>query len=174
VAPTGRDAATGTEAAPLRTLGAAAALAARLHASAVVLRAGKYFINATLELTLEHTGLRLAAYQGEHVTVSGGAPLQLQWTKHQGSVMKARVSLPALLSDAERDHLAQRAQASRSYNASAQHNWGPPPAKWNTMFVDGVRQVRNCQGETDRGFRGLTRTPWASSYAPPSRIYGVF
>jgi hypothetical protein len=30
------------------------------------------------------------------------------------------------------------------------------------------------QGETDRGFRGLARTPWASSYAPPYHLYGVF
>ena len=38
------------------------------------------------------------------------------------------------------------------------------------------------QGATERGFRGLTilnllslfLNPWASSYAPPYRLYGVF
>jgi hypothetical protein len=30
------------------------------------------------------------------------------------------------------------------------------------------------QGERDRGFRGLAWSPWASSYAPSYRVYGVF
>jgi hypothetical protein len=45
----------------------------------------------------------------------------------------------------------------------------------------GVRQLeRSCAAavangeETDTGFRGFTRTPRASSYAPPCRVYGVF
>jgi len=25
---------------------------------------------------------------------------------------------------------------------SAGHDWGPPPAQWNTLHVNGVRQVR--------------------------------
>jgi hypothetical protein len=29
------------------------------------------------------------------------------------------------------------------------------------------------QGERNRGFRGHTRTPWASSYAPPCRLHVV-
>jgi hypothetical protein len=48
--------------------------------------------------------------------------------------------------------------------------WGPqahPPA-------DGRKGDCADQGERDRGFRGLTSTPWASSYAPPYRLYGVF
>jgi hypothetical protein len=30
------------------------------------------------------------------------------------------------------------------------------------------------QEERDRGFRGLTSNPWASLYAHPYRLYGVF
>ena len=30
------------------------------------------------------------------------------------------------------------------------------------------------QGERDRGLRGLTWTPWASSYTPSYRLHGVF
>ena len=33
---------------------------------------------------------------------------------------------------------------------------------------------RAKQGERDTGFGGLTWIPWASSYAPPYRLYGVF
>jgi hypothetical protein len=36
------------------------------------------------------------------------------------------------------------------------------------MAMNGKRR-----GETYTGFRGFTRTPWASSYAPPYRVYGV-
>jgi hypothetical protein len=145
VSPSGADSAAGTEAAPLRTLGAALALAAKSHAAAVVLRGGKYYLNSTLELTLEHSGLHIAAYEGEHVTVSGGVPLQLHWEPYQGSILKAEVALPSVLSEAERAHWTmQRAgggddAATRSKNAT--HDWGPPPAKWNTLFADGVRQV---------------------------------
>jgi hypothetical protein len=34
--------------------------------------------------------------------------------------------------------------------------------------------VGDAQGATDTGFRGFTWTPWASSYAPPYRVHGVF
>ena len=143
VSPTGSDSAAGTEAAPLHTLGAAVAKAA--GGGAVVVRAGKFFLNSTLELTAAHSGISIAAYQGEHVTVSGGAALALAWSKYQGEIMKAQVSLPSVLSDAERSHWAQRAKSAPPTfggNATADHKWGPPPARWNTMFVNGVRQVR--------------------------------
>ena len=144
VAPGGSDSAAGTEAAPLKTPAAAVARAATSHATAVVLRAGKYFLNATLALTQAHSGLRISAFQGEKVTISGGAPLALSWTKFQGSIMKASVTLPDVLSDAERAHWSRRAAepSAPMYNESGPHDWGPPPAKFNTMFVDGVRQVR--------------------------------
>jgi hypothetical protein len=32
--------------------------------------------------------------------------------------------------------------------------------------------LREWRGERDRGFRGLTLFPWASSYAPSYRLYG--
>jgi hypothetical protein len=35
-------------------------------------------------------------------------------------------------------------------------------------------QTVSARGERDRGFRGFTRTPWAASYAPVYRVYGVF
>ena len=141
VSPHGADSAAGTEAAPLRTLGAAVALATKSHAEAVVLRGGKYYLNSTLKLTLAHSGLRIAAFEGERVIVSGGARLRkLAWTKFQGSILKAKVPLPSVLSDQERAHYASQRGAHSGANAS--HDWGPPPAKWNTFFADGVRQVR--------------------------------
>ena len=143
VSPHGSDSAAGTEASPLRTLGAAVGLATKSHAEAVVLRGGKYYLNSTLELTLAHSGLRIAAFEGEHVIVSGGAPLQeLTWTKFQGSILKAKVSLPSVLSDQERAHYSSPRGAGRAGSTNASHDWGPPPAKWNTLFADGVRQVR--------------------------------
>lgn len=66
VSPHGSDSAAGTEASPLRTLGAAVGLATKSHAEAVVLRGGKYYLNSTLELTLAHSGLRIAAFEGEY------------------------------------------------------------------------------------------------------------
>ncbi len=140
VSPHGSDSAAGTEASPLRTLGAAVDLATQSHAEAVVLRGGKYFLNSTLKLNAAHSGLRIAAFEGERPIVSGGIPLQLAWTKYQGSIVKAKVSLPSVLSEPERAHYASQQLSDFSTNAS--HDWGPPPAKWNTFFVDGVRQVR--------------------------------
>jgi hypothetical protein len=40
--------------------------------------------------------------------------------------------------------------------------------------MDGLMAHARPRGERDTGSRGLTRTPWVSSYAPSYRWYGVF
>ena len=73
VSPVGNDAAPGTKSEPLRTLGAAATSAAKAGAGgSVVIRAGKYFLNQTLELTKAHSGTSWSAFPGETVIISGG------------------------------------------------------------------------------------------------------
>jgi hypothetical protein len=62
-------------------------------------------------------------------------------------VLVADVSDPAgqLQSDEERRFWARRVAeqlARPPPGPPGPHSWGAPPAKWNTLHVDGVRQVR--------------------------------
>ena len=145
VATTGSDSTgTGTQSAPFATLHAAAAAARKSPsidgATTVLVRAGKYYFSETLVLGAADSGVRWAAYQGEQVTLSGGKRLQLQWQKYKGEIVKASVNpREGLLSLAEMDYLAN---APTPPSPSPPHEWGSPPAKWNTLHVNGVRQVR--------------------------------
>ena len=138
VSPSGDDGATGSKTAPVKTLAVAAALAVKTHASSVVLRGGKYFLSATLELGPQHSGISWMAYPGERPVVSGGVPLTgLKWAKYRNGILMAKVDLPAVMSDAERRHYAARPNS-----AAAGHDFGPPAQTFNTLFADGRRQVR--------------------------------
>ena len=77
----GSDAAIGTEAAPLKTVGRAVQLSTG-HGRAgtvIMLRAGTHFLAETLEITPTHSGLSIRAFPDESATLSGGTPLSLQF-----------------------------------------------------------------------------------------------
>ena len=150
VSSTGSDSAAGTEAAPLKTLGAAAKKVASTGGAGgkvVVVREGKYFVSETLALTNAHSHSSWTAYPGEEVTLSGAAPLTLAWETYKDDIMMAKVTLPSALSDAEQTHYHGSSSSSSSNSdanssSSSNFDFGPPPAKLNQLFVDGVRQVR--------------------------------
>ena len=81
----GSDANPGSQALPLRTLGAALNASRALHAPGaplgIVLRAGTHYLAATLRLTPQDSGLAFGAFPREAPTVSGALPVQgLAWT----------------------------------------------------------------------------------------------
>jgi len=145
VATTGSDSSgTGSESAPFASLHGAAAAIRKSGASSgtttVLVRAGKYHFNETLSLTKADSNVRWAAYRGEKVVLSGGKLLKPQWKPYKGKIQVASIA-------DTRDVLSQAEQELRGKPPpppvpSAGHDWGPPPAKWNTMHVNGVRQVR--------------------------------
>ena len=87
VAPDGDDSAAGTLSAPLRTIhGALGIIRARRPSLAmlatIVLRQGTYLLGTTLRLSHLDSHLRITAYEGEAVNVSGAVRLSpLQWTR---------------------------------------------------------------------------------------------
>jgi len=78
----GDDGGAGTEASPLRTLGAAVARSRGLpRPAAVLLRGGTFYLASTVALTPADSGLTIASFPGEFAWVSGApGPLPpLQW-----------------------------------------------------------------------------------------------
>lgn len=51
--------------------------------SAIVLRAGTYFLNATLMLDARDSGLVVQNYPGEAAWLSGGVPLETSWQRYK-------------------------------------------------------------------------------------------
>lgn len=85
VAVDGDDDAVGTLSAPLRSMQAAADLAASRSSGSqtVVLRGGTHYLTETLTLTPKHSGLSFVAHPGEDPVVSGGTQLKdLEWTAY--------------------------------------------------------------------------------------------
>lgn len=78
VSPLGSDTGDGSEAQPLRSLQKAADKAAAAG-RAVVLRGGTHFLEDTLYLGPEHSGLIIAGHPGEQAEVSGGKKLKVAW-----------------------------------------------------------------------------------------------
>ena len=81
VSPVGHDGATGTIDAPLRSIQAAADLAASSPKGSrtVVLRGGTHYLTAPVELTARHSGLSFVAHPGESPVMSGGVKLDVAW-----------------------------------------------------------------------------------------------
>jgi hypothetical protein len=146
VATTGSDSTgTGTEVAPFASLHAAAAAIRKTGGAGpttVLVRGGKYYFESPLALGRPDSNVRWAAFRGEKATLSGGKLLKPVWKPYKGKIMVAAVApsdagVPDVLSAAERDYLA----AAGAPPAGA-HNFGAPPARWNTLHVDGVRSHR--------------------------------
>ena len=139
VATNGSDAAAGTQQLPFRSLLRARnalrslrrvsdkSLPSRASAATVVLRGGKYFLNATLELTALDSWTTWRSFAGERVVLSGGLPLgSLDWQPaphHPTGVLVAELgnTTDTLDPDFRQDMLA--------YNASDAGAPGPccPP-----------------------------------------------
>lgn len=102
----------------------------------------RYYFSETLNLSSADSNVKWAAYQGEEVILSGGKKLDLTWKAYNGSqkVFIASVNPSDVLSLAEAAHLAKPPPPPPS--PSGPHDFGPPPAKWNTLHVNGVRQIR--------------------------------
>ena len=107
---------------------------------------GKYHFNQTLALTKQHSNMLWTAAQGEHVVLSGGKKLELEWTTYnfrsnpvcQSGPRAARWS-PLVLSAQEQQYHTAHSSPS---DAHERHDFGPPRAQWNTLFANGERQVR--------------------------------
>ena len=177
VATDGSDANAGTSVSPFLTLERAqrAARAAKAPAT-VLLRGGRYYLNATLRLGAEDSGTTWAAVEGDAkpVVLSGGKLLDLEWT---ASSLRKGV-LQAALPPALVDELMGSAEAAYWHRRRADtvtgtgtgaetggggHAWGPPPARWNTLHVGGVRQQRarfpngNAQAPSGLCFSAVNR-----------------
>ena len=80
----GSDSAKGTEASPLKTVGAALKLCEGRADKAVVLRAGVHFLSETLIIGPSLSGLTIQNYPAEEAWLSGGVPLTASWSAHAG------------------------------------------------------------------------------------------
>ena len=165
VATTGSDATgKGTASAPFASLAKAQAAARSApKPAAVSVGAGKYYLNETLLLGEADSGVSWAAAPGAAVTLSGGVALKPTWKPSAGNpkILVADITEPGLLSEAEESFWAERLERGKPHpppGPPGPHSWGSPPALWNTLHVDGVRQVRarfpngNPQDNTGRCF----------------------
>jgi len=148
IAPGGSDANAGTMAAPFESFprAAAAAREAATKPVQVLVRGGKYYFNDTFTLGPADRSVHFAAYRGEHVTLSGGTRLALQWSKYKGGIYEADVTLPAIMTEAERAHWAgHRGKA-------AADPLPPAPAGW-TQFPGACmnrKDNHNCADAPDQ------------------------
>jgi hypothetical protein len=76
------------------------------------------------------------------VVLSGGKLIKPVWTTYKGNILVASVAPSEVLSAAERAYVAVNKSHSPSAPPTPAHNFGAPPAQWNTLHVNGVRQVR--------------------------------
>eukprot|EP01065_Artemidia_motanka_P001869 TRINITY_DN10870_c0_g4_i2.p1 TRINITY_DN10870_c0_g4~~TRINITY_DN10870_c0_g4_i2.p1 ORF type:complete len:847 (+),score=296.66 TRINITY_DN10870_c0_g4_i2:46-2541(+) len=117
----------GSEKAPFATLQRARDSVRRGKATGTVnVKAGKYYLSETLQLTEEDSGLTIRGFGGR-VVLSGGRSLRGQgWScgDLQCHVLRANVTLPVAVAKEEGK------------------GFGPPPEIVNQLFVDGTRQVR--------------------------------
>eukprot|EP01043_Picozoa_sp_COSAG02_P025906 COSAG02_NODE_1474_length_12424_cov_6.185639_2_plen_710_part_00 len=179
VAPDGSDSNDGTDVGkPLRTLHAArdairakrgvseTALPSERSPATVMLRAGKYFLNRTLELTPMDSWTTWRSMPNERAVLSGGVPLssRLNWRQapaHPRGVLVAELGNATDMLDAEyrRDLLAFNASGAGTMGPccppgsghgcdtgccpcpNRSHVWGARPERFNSLFVNGKRQI---------------------------------
>eukprot|EP01046_Picozoa_sp_COSAG06_P050400 COSAG06_NODE_7974_length_2314_cov_3.632957_1_plen_513_part_00 len=143
----------GSAQAPLRTVGAALRLSRSQAASeqgagackkTIALRTGTHFLNETMKLGPQDSGLCIVGAAGEHATLSGGMELKLTWTKSSGSSGVYVADLPA----------------------------GTP--EFDQLFVDGKREIRARYPNGDTETTGLhtintgyiSEGSWSTKRAP--------
>jgi len=85
VAPDGDDGAVGTKEFPMRSVKAAADVAAQRGKPSVILRGGTHFLTSPIMLDATHSGLTFRSHVGESAVISGGAELSLEWAAHDVS-----------------------------------------------------------------------------------------
>ena len=131
----------------------------------VVLRAGKYFLNQTLELTAMDSWTTWRPMPNERAVLSGGVPLssQLHWKPapaHPLGVLVAELGnvTDMLDPDYRRDLLAFNASGAGKMGPccppsghgcrtgccpcpNQSHVWGVRPERFNSLFVNGKRQI---------------------------------
>jgi hypothetical protein len=98
VSPDGADGGPGTRAEPFASLARAQAAARQAAAgqpngARVVVRAGAYYLDATLAFEPDDSGVTYVAYPGEQVTLSGGRRLECHWRPFHDGIWQC--DLPA-------------------------------------------------------------------------------
>lgn len=147
VSPAGQDDASGTAAAPLRTIAAAQQRVRKLAARepvTVLLRSGVYYLPETVVFTPEDSGteacpVTYAAAGDEQVILSGGARLELRWEPFRDGIFKAAVAegltIDQLFLDGQRQHMARYPDfdpAVRHFNGYAADAFSPErAARWD-------------------------------------------
>lgn len=101
VSPSGNDQNTGNIDAPLKSLEQALLEAKKLRQKnnspvTISLRKGTHYLKSTLQINGKNSGtekapLKIAAYQTEHVVLSGAKALSLKWEKAGDNLMKAKL-----------------------------------------------------------------------------------
>ena len=172
VATTGNDKSAGTRASPFATFerAAAAARAAAAKPVVVTVAAGKYHFTSTLRLGPADSDVTWQAAAGAKVTLSGGVRLEPEWRQSDlgRGILVADVNRSlGVMSHDEQLYWQKKSSSSSSSStlsrpwpsvpqsstsvpptlgvrqeAPPAHKWGAPPARWNTLHVDEVRQVR--------------------------------
>lgn len=151
ISPSGQDDATGSAAAPLRTLKAAQQAARKLagrQAVSVVLHAGVYYLPETLVFTAEDSGTQanpvtFAASIDEEVVLSGGLRLDLRWQAFRDGIFKASVpegiAIDQLFVDGQRQHMARYP------------NFDPAVRHFNGFAADALSPQRAARWADPRG-----------------------
>lgn len=83
VAPDGHDSNTGSKESPFATVQKAVHATASKGAATILLRAGRYFINNTIDIGAENNGLTIQNFDGERVEVTGAKTFTLPQTAWQ-------------------------------------------------------------------------------------------
>ncbi|MCK4277263.1 MAG: hypothetical protein KAX78_12150, partial [Phycisphaerae bacterium] len=122
VSPDGSDSNTGTRSEPFATIDRARQAARRIKNKpiTVYLRGGTYYLAKTIVLGPQDSGARgapvvYAAYKDERPVISGGTRLEVKWTRHERSIMKAevpgakrgKIDFDQLFIDGRRRHMAR-------------------------------------------------------------------
>jgi hypothetical protein len=126
VSPAGSDTDDGTSARPFATIGRAQVAARQSKGASVVLRAGTYYLPATLVFTQEDSGTEYRAASGEKVVVSGGTKLDLKWQPYRDGIMQAKtpagLAMDQFFVNGVRQHMARYPNYdgnARPYNGAA-------------------------------------------------------
>ena len=161
VSPEGSDSNRGTAKKPFKTIAHAQKHIRKTGAAGkkpitVYLREGTYYLDETIKFVPEDSGSKKApivfqAYKDKKVIISGGIKLDLKWTPHSNTIIKA--SVPAdlvteqLFVNGKRRHLARFPNFSphvRFFNGVAQHAVsGKRVARWKNPTGGYLHSLHN-------------------------------
>jgi hypothetical protein len=138
VSPGGDDANPGTADRPLATMAGGRRAARESPGATVLFHAGVYYLPETMVLTADDSGTTFAAAAGEHVVLSGGTRLSLQWRPARDGVFEATtpagLTIDQLFVNGQRQWMARHPNFDpqvRPYGGYAADAFGPErAARW--------------------------------------------